>query len=300
MNRKIRVERENKITNIIDNAVQAKAFAYRVDNEWQLQNTSTLAGELADTIMEYLDSERAQTMEELVREQIEKWVVFTNQEDEEIDNAMRKIEYDKPFYANELYQKYLSAVSSAVLFQEELLQALKEDKIDFIFHFSQIPYAAEENGFILSNTVWSDIEEEAKEAGVTAFCEKSLFMSQLRDLLSNPVPKTETAKEKVVHYSGKSILLVEDNALNQEIAQTILEDAGFTIDTASDGMEAVPVCQRPPAIAAIHNNLTGLRCYASTAFHSWQPIPRLNTLLQKTDSVNPNWMETGCAVADNR
>ena len=40
-------------------------------------------------------------------------------------------------------------------------------------------------------------------------------------------------------YTGKRILLVEDNELNMEIAQTILEDAGFIIETANDGIEAV-------------------------------------------------------------
>ena len=92
---------------------------------------------------------------------------------------------------------------------------------------------------ILTAYDWSDIEEEAKEAGVTAFCEKPLFMSQLRDLLSNPVPKEKVSEEKKNGHNGKRILLVEDNELNQEIAQTILEDAGFVIETASDGVAAV-------------------------------------------------------------
>lgn len=38
---------------------------------------------------------------------------------------------------------------------------------------------------------------------------------------------------------GKHILLVEDNKLNQEIAQTILTEAGFVVDTADDGTVAV-------------------------------------------------------------
>ena len=92
---------------------------------------------------------------------------------------------------------------------------------------------------ILTAYDWSDVEEEAREAGVTAFCEKPLFMSQLRDLLSNPVPTEQTPVEKTLDYTGKRILLVEDNELNQEIAQTILEGAGFTIDTADNGMTAV-------------------------------------------------------------
>ena len=92
---------------------------------------------------------------------------------------------------------------------------------------------------ILTAYDWSDIEAEAKEAGVTAFCEKPLFMSQLRDLLICPVPKKETAEAKSISPNGKRILLVEDNALNQEIAQTILEDAGFAVETANDGKAAV-------------------------------------------------------------
>ena len=92
---------------------------------------------------------------------------------------------------------------------------------------------------ILTAYDWSDVEQEAKEAGVTAFCEKPLFMSQLRDLLSNPVPTEQSPVEKTLDYTGKRILLVEDNELNQEIAQSILEDVGFAIDTADNGMTAV-------------------------------------------------------------
>ena len=136
----------------------------------------------------------------------------------ELDDAMRKMEYDKPFYADDLYKRYLTAASTPVLddaekewlvqhgairigvvnndsgvslideetgklvgvindyikfatdclgkqalkfeliqfsSQAEQIQALKDHKIDMIFHFSQNPYFAEENGFILSNTVLS-------------------------------------------------------------------------------------------------------------------------------------------------
>ena len=92
---------------------------------------------------------------------------------------------------------------------------------------------------ILTAYDWSDVEEEAREAGVTAFCEKPLFMSQLRDILANPGAKTSEPKGNIYDYNGKKILLVEDNELNMEIAQTILEDAGFIIETATDGVEAV-------------------------------------------------------------
>lgn len=40
-------------------------------------------------------------------------------------------------------------------------------------------------------------------------------------------------------FTGKKILLVEDNTLNEEIAKAILQDRGFVVDSAFDGTEAV-------------------------------------------------------------
>ncbi len=92
---------------------------------------------------------------------------------------------------------------------------------------------------ILTAYDWADVEEEAREAGVTAFCEKPLFMSELRDVLSQPFRMTEPVKEKKVDFSGEKVLLVEDNQLNQEIAATILEEMGLIVETVDDGTEAV-------------------------------------------------------------
>lgn len=94
---------------------------------------------------------------------------------------------------------------------------------------------------ILTAYDWSDIENEAREAGVTAFVSKPLFMSELREVLTRPV-RTEIAREKEienVNLTGKKILLVEDNELNQEIAVEILRGAGFVVDVAEDGIIAV-------------------------------------------------------------
>ncbi len=93
---------------------------------------------------------------------------------------------------------------------------------------------------ILTAYDWADIEQGAREAGVTAFCSKPLFMSELRDVLSQPyrVKKEETPASPY-RFEGKKVLLVENNLLNQEIAQAILQDAGFTVDTTDDGDVAV-------------------------------------------------------------
>ncbi|MBP1559927.1 MAG: response regulator [Oscillospiraceae bacterium] len=93
---------------------------------------------------------------------------------------------------------------------------------------------------ILTAYDWSDIENEAREAGVTAFVSKPLFMSELREVLTTPVrTKIEKDKERDVDFTGKKILLVEDNELNQEIASEILKEAGFIVDVAEDGIVAV-------------------------------------------------------------
>ena len=93
---------------------------------------------------------------------------------------------------------------------------------------------------ILTAYDWSDIEDEAREAGVTAFCSKPIFMSELRDVLTRPFRvKEELPPVASQDFAGQKILLVEDNALNQEIAQAILQENGFQVEIASDGTEAV-------------------------------------------------------------
>lgn len=91
----------------------------------------------------------------------------------------------------------------------------------------------------------SDIEMEAKAAGVTAFCSKPMFMSDLRETLMSALGQKPAdavqrlLPEKNADFKGKHILLVEDNALNREIAQEILREYGFLVDTAENGAVAV-------------------------------------------------------------
>ncbi|MDE6075593.1 MAG: response regulator, partial [Clostridia bacterium] len=57
----------------------------------------------------------------------------------------------------------------------------------------------------------------------------------------------EETEKAEVRFDGKKLLLVEDNELNKEIAQTILETVGFVIDTADDGSVAVQKMKDMPA-----------------------------------------------------
>ena len=98
---------------------------------------------------------------------------------------------------------------------------------------------------ILTAYDWSDIEVEAKAAGVTAFCAKPMFMSDLRETLMSALGQKPAdavqrlLPEKNADFKGKHILLVEDNELNREIAQEILREYGFLVDSAENGAVAV-------------------------------------------------------------
>lgn len=95
---------------------------------------------------------------------------------------------------------------------------------------------------------WSDIESEARQAGVDGFLQKPLFKSTLCWGIQNYVfgQQSPHEEEKQKSLQGKFFLLVEDNALNREIAVELLSDMGASVETACDGVEGVArFCQSP-------------------------------------------------------
>lgn len=184
----------------------------------------------------------------------------------DLDRAMRKMEYDKPFYTDELYKKYLSNESVAYLSNEEQdwlaqhqairvgwlnndegisavdpvtgkptgvlndyiavaqnslenqtlkfelvefasqaeqIQAMKDDKIDMIFHVSQNPYYAEQNGFALSNTVFS--------FNMTAVTGKEYFDENAENSVA--VPKDDIALKWHIAYCYPDWEIIECDSL---------------------------------------------------------------------------------------
>ena len=99
---------------------------------------------------------------------------------------------------------------------------------------------------IFSAYDWSDIEEEARAAGVNAFISKPLFKSKLVHVFDEIVNQ-DKVKEDVnildvferMNLSGRHLLLVEDNELNREIACEIIGMTGIQIDNAENGEAAV-------------------------------------------------------------
>lgn len=100
---------------------------------------------------------------------------------------------------------------------------------------------------LLSAYDYSEIEDEAREAGITDFISKPLFMSDLYHKLSlhcggeseDKAPSRAGDAAEQIDFRGLKVLLAEDNELNQEIAKYILEENGMTVDIAEDGLIAV-------------------------------------------------------------
>ncbi len=91
---------------------------------------------------------------------------------------------------------------------------------------------------------WTDIEDEAREAGVTAFCSKPIFLSELRDILASAaggevLRKGDNKPAVIPNIEGTRLLLVEDNELNREIAEELLTERGFVVEKAENGQVAV-------------------------------------------------------------
>ena len=90
---------------------------------------------------------------------------------------------------------------------------------------------------------WISIEQEAKLAGVNLLMSKPMFKSSLVSAFSKAlgIQQEKSHKEEPVDYdfAGKRVLLVEDNALNTEVAKMLLEDKGFIVDTAENGLRAM-------------------------------------------------------------
>lgn len=128
--------------------------------------------------------------------------------------------------------------SIRIFFVDEVLEDMSGIEL-----VRQLKTQKQEENFIVILAVESiaDMNEEAKKAGVTDFCEKPVFFSDLYRALKKHVGQTtrESFEEKEADFNGVCLLLVEDNELNREIAEEILQEEGFLVDTATDGQIAV-------------------------------------------------------------
>ena len=101
-------------------------------------------------------------------------------------------------------------------------------------------FSSEMRVVLMSACDWSEIEEAARSVGVKYFLSKPLFPQQLQTVLVNLIQERPVkAAPREIRFSGERVLLVEDNEINLEIAQTFLEMRGLRVDTAQNGQEAL-------------------------------------------------------------
>ena len=90
---------------------------------------------------------------------------------------------------------------------------------------------------------WTAIEHEAKLAGVNLLMSKPMFKSSLISAFSKALgekeERTQPVQEPDYDFTGRRVLLAEDNAINTEVAVLLLESKGFQVDTAENGLRAL-------------------------------------------------------------
>ena len=101
---------------------------------------------------------------------------------------------------------------------------------------------------IISAYDWCDIEEEAREAGISGFISKPLFKSTLYhgllQYMGSSQEKEEVQKAPSKDFSGVRILLAEDNDINYEIANELLTAIGIEIEWAQNGQICVDMFEK--------------------------------------------------------
>lgn len=89
---------------------------------------------------------------------------------------------------------------------------------------------------------WLSIETEAKLAGVNLLMSKPMFKSSLVSAFTRALGEKEERQQPQnmeFDFTGKRVLLVEDNQINTEVASLLLRDKGFEVDTAENGLRAL-------------------------------------------------------------
>ena len=102
---------------------------------------------------------------------------------------------------------------------------------------------------LISAYDWSEFEAEAREAGISGFISKPLFKSTLyyalRQYMGTETENGQTLNHNI-DFSGRRILIAEDNELNWEVANELLSDLGVELDWAEDGQICLDKFQKSP------------------------------------------------------
>ena len=149
---------------------------------------------------------------------------------------------------------------------------------------------------LISAYDWSEIEENARGAGVTGFISKPLFKSTLYYGLKPYAEEDEVveAAEENIDLTGRKILLAEDNELNWEIANELLSELGMELEHAENGQLCVEMFQNSP-IGYYDAVLMDIRMPVMTGYEAAWGIRRL----EREDSDIPIIAMTADAFSED-
>lgn len=153
---------------------------------------------------------------------------------------------------------------------------------------------------LISAYDWSEIEHDAREVGITGFISKPLFKSTLfyglkQFIDDDPEISHENHTEGKPDFSGKKILLAEDNELNWEIANELLtSELGVTLDWAENGQICVDMFQESE-IGGYDAILMDVRMPIMNGYEATQAI----RALEREDSDIPIIAMTADAFAED-
>ncbi len=132
---------------------------------------------------------------------------------------------------------------------------------------------------LISAYDWSEIEAEAREAGITGFISKPLFKSTLfYGLKKYAEPGEEQPRQtqgSKIDFSGKKVLVAEDNDLNWEIAEVLLSDIGLSLAHAENGQKCVEIFEQSP-VNTFDAILMDIRMPVMTGYEAAQAIRALD------------------------
>ena len=133
---------------------------------------------------------------------------------------------------------------------------------------------------LISAYDWSEIESEAKQAGITGFISKPLFRSTLfyglKPFINDASAAAEQLhEEKYADFTGRHILLAEDNDLNWEIANELLSDLGMELDWAENGRICVDKFEASP-VGFYDAVLMDLRMPVMTGYEATEAIRNMD------------------------
>jgi CheY-like chemotaxis protein len=133
----------------------------------------------------------------------------------------------------------------SVIILDDLL--LDMESVEAVEQLHMIP-GSDNPIIVMASYDCANIEKSAREAGVTAFISKPLFLTEMHDVLARAIgvlkDEVKIEVDDTSCFAGKKILLVEDNELNREIAQSVLGEMGFGVDCAEDGRVALNVLEK--------------------------------------------------------